>query len=82
MGHGIEVAFEIDGKPQWEHGEVVDFRPDEVRVKYYGDKTRHWHSRFRMDFYGQLAAPKPADRGATGLDRLATYHWRLLNNTA
>ncbi len=62
LGHGIEVAFEVDGKPQWEHGEIINLKADEVRVKYYSDSTRHWHRRFRMDYYGQLAASTPGNR--------------------
>ena len=83
LGHGVEAAFEIDGKAVWEHGQVIDMDADRIRVKYYGDKTKHWHRRFRMDYYGVLAKPTEANEAMrSGVANLSHYYWRLLSHTA
>ena len=83
LGHGVEAAFEIDGKAVWEHGQVIDMDADRIRLKYYGDKTKHWHRRFRMDYYGVLAKPTEANEAMrSGVANLSHYYWRLLSHTA
>ena len=63
----------MGGKIEWCHGEIIDSTAYKIRVRYYDDRTRHWHARFQMAHYDKKQAPisQPGKQ-------LSLYHWRLL----
>ena len=73
VGKGIEVAFDFDGKPEWVHGEIIEVKADKIRVLYYDDRHRIWHSRFKMPQYDKKKSPIEH----SGKKSLSDYHWRL-----
>ena len=76
VGKGIEVAFDFDGKPEWVHGEIIEVKAaDKIRVLYYDDRHRIWHSRFKMPQYDKKKSPIEH----SGKKSLSDYHWRLVS---
>ena len=76
-GTGTGTMKQLSGqdKPERVHGEIIEVKADKIRVLYYDDRHRIWHSRFKMPQYDKKKSPIEH----SGKKSLSDYHWRLVS---